>query len=267
MRSSELAHFSLSSAPFSKEIDDADLWLPSSKQGLVDDLTETIEARGSALLVGDAGVGKTCVMRALRQRLPADRFRLTYCHNVTLGRRDFYRQLCHALGIKASATAGALFNAVTTHVENLGRESVHPVFVIDQAQMLHPDVLDHLHILLNYQWDSRAFLSVVLVGLPEIEERLAMRRNRSLYSRLHSRAAIDAHSADDTREYLHYRLKAAGADRELFAVDALPELHDRTRGSLREIDRIATAALRLAARKRHKLVTVDDIVAAGGSRE
>jgi len=98
MRSSDLAHFALTAAPFSKEIDDADLWLPSSKQDLVDELTDTIEARGSALLVGDAGVGKTCVMRALRQRLPVDRFRLTYCHNATLGRRDFYRQLCLALG-------------------------------------------------------------------------------------------------------------------------------------------------------------------------
>jgi type II secretory pathway predicted ATPase ExeA len=267
MRSSDLAHFALTVAPFSKEIDDADLWLPSSKQDLVDELTDTIEARGSALLVGDAGVGKTCVMRALRQRLPTDRFRLTYCHNATLGRRDFYRQLCLALGLKASATAAAVFYAVTTHVEELGRERMHPVFVIDEAHLLHPDVLDHLHILLNYDWDSRALLSIVLVGLPEIEERLSMRRNRSLYTRLHCRAVVDAHSADDTREYLQYRLKAAGAERDLFAVEALPELHDRTRGSLREIDRVATAALREAARKKRKLVSLDDVIAVVGARE
>ena len=133
--------------------------------------------------------------------------------------------------------------------------------------MLHPDVLDHLHILLNYEWDSRALLSIVLVGLPELEERLAMRRNRSLYSRLHCRASLDAHSADDTREYLHYRLKAAGAERELFAVDALPEIHERTRGSLREIDRVATSALREAAKKKRKLVTLDDVEAVLGKRE
>jgi len=266
MRSSELTHFALNTAPFSKEIPDDDLWLPSSKQDLIDELTTTIEGRGSALLVGDPGVGKTCVMRALRQRLPTDKFRLTYCHNATLGRRDFYRQLCLALGVKASATAAAVFYAVTTHVEELGRDQVHPVFVIDEAHLLHPDVLDHLHILMNYDWDSRALLSLVLVGLSEIEERLAMRRNRSLYTRLHCRAVVDAHSADDTREYLQYRLKSAGADRELFAVDALPELHERARGSLREIDRIATAALREAARRKRKLVTLDDIIAVDGAR-
>jgi type II secretory pathway predicted ATPase ExeA len=181
MRASELEHFGLTAAPFSKEIDAADLWLPSSKTDLVDELSSTIDGRGSALLIGDSGVGKTCVMRALRQRLDVERFRLTYCVNVTLGRRDFYRQLCHALGIKTSATAAAVFFALTTHIEEMGRDRAHSVFVIDEAHLLHPDVLDHLHILLNYEWDSRALLSIVLVGLPELEERLAMRRNRSLY--------------------------------------------------------------------------------------
>jgi type II secretory pathway predicted ATPase ExeA len=38
--------------------------------------------------------------------------------------------------------------------------------------LLHQDVLDHLHILLNYQWDSRALLSLILVGLPELENQL-----------------------------------------------------------------------------------------------
>ena len=42
----------------------------------------------------------------------------------------------------------------------------------DEAHLLHPDTLDHLHILLNYEWDSRALLSLVLIGLPELFDRL-----------------------------------------------------------------------------------------------
>ena len=86
---SYLAAFSLREAPFSKELSDADLWLPTSKQAVVDSLREALSERASAILVGDPGVGKTCVLRALRHRLPAAGFRLTYCHNATLGRRDF----------------------------------------------------------------------------------------------------------------------------------------------------------------------------------
>jgi len=83
-----------------------------------------------------------------------------------------------------------LFYALSRHVEQSAAERVHPVFLLDESHLLHQDTLDHLHILLNYAWDSRALLSLILVGLPELRERLALRRNRSLYSRIHHRLEI-----------------------------------------------------------------------------
>lgn len=88
-----LTHWGLSRDPFSKEIDDAELWMPSGKELLVQRLVDSVQERTSALLVGEPGFGKTCILRALRHRLPEAGYRLTYCHNATLGRRDFYRQL------------------------------------------------------------------------------------------------------------------------------------------------------------------------------
>lgn len=252
-----LGFFGLKDAPFSKEIGDADLWLPSSKAALVDELCEALNDRASVLLVGEPGVGKTCVLRSLRQRLPSAGFRLTYCHNATLGRRDFYRQLCLALGLTPSATAAAVFYAVTTHVEELGQERLHPVFLLDESHLLHQEVLDHLHILLNYQWDSKALLSLVLVGLPELEGRLARRHHRSLFSRIHTRLRIDPLTPDDTAEYLRMRLAKVGCEKELFASDATAMLHEAASGALREVDRLATAALREAAKKKRKLVERD----------
>jgi len=252
-----LAAFSLRTAPFSKEIADPDLWLPPSLQTLVDALGDALAERASVLLTGEPGVGKTCVLRALRAHLPTAGFRLTYCHNATLGRRDFYRQLCLALGLSPSATAAAVFYAVSTHVEDLAKERVHPVFLLDEAHLLHQDTLNHLHILLNYEWDSRALLSLILVGLPELQDRLELRRNRSLYSRLHHRCTIGPLTPDDTAEYVRLRLRRAGCDREVFASDTLTMLHEATRGAMRELDRLATAALREAARKKRRLVERD----------
>lgn len=252
-----LGFFGFSDAPFSKEIGDADLWLPSSKAALVDELCEALGQRASVALVGEPGVGKTCVLRALRHRLPTQGFRLTYCHNATLGRRDFYRQLCLALGLKPSATAAAVFFAVTTHIEELGHERLHPVFLLDEAHLLHQDVLDHLHILLNYQWDSKALLSLVLVGLPELEGQLGRRHHRSLFSRIHTRLRIDPLTPEDTTEYLRARLARVGCDRELFATDAIAMLHEAASGALRDVDRLATAALKETARRKKKLVERD----------
>src|SRR4029079_8382840 len=171
--SESLAPFGLRVAPFSKEIGDGDLWLPESKAALVSDIEEALAERQSVLLLGEPGVGKPCVLRALRHRLPQAGFRLTYCRNATLGRRDFYRYLCHAMA--------------------------------------------HLHILLNYEWDSRALLSLVLVGLPELEGRMALRCHRSLLTRIHHRFLIEPATVDDTAEYLAFRLGRAGADHEIFS--------------------------------------------------
>lgn len=257
MSETYLGAFGLEAAPFSKEIADADLWLPSSKAGVVDELCEAVSEHASVLLTGDPGVGKTCVLRAVRKRLPESGFRLTYCHNATLGRRDFYRQLCLALGLSPKATAAAVFFTVTNHVQELGGERVHPVFLVDEAHLLHPEMLGHLHILLNYEWDSKALLSLILVGLPELNDQLQLRRYRSLHSRIHWRLHIDPLSPEDTAEYLRYRMKRAGCDRDVFTHDAVALLHEAASGGMRDLDRLATGCLREAARRKRKLVERD----------
>ena len=252
-----LSHFGLSADPFGKDIGDSELWMPPSKQSLVEDLTDAMHARASALLTGEPGVGKTCVLRALRQALTPANFRLVYCQNATVGRRDFYRHLCIALGLAKVSTAGDLFMAVSAHVEDLAKERVCPVFLVDEAHLLHQDTLDHLHILLNYQWDQKPLLSLVLIGLPELDDRLRLRRNRSLYSRLHHRFTIGSLVPEDTNDYLRARLARVGATKDLFSADALSILHEAAGSSLRDTDRIATAALRTAARRKKKIVERD----------
>lgn len=252
-----LTHFSLNAVPFSKEISDAELWVPTSRQRVVDQLVEASHDRGHILLTGEPGVGKTCVLRAVRHRLPSDGFRLTYCHNATLGRRDFYRHVCLALGLAPKATAAAIFFAIHEHVQNLGAERVHPIFLLDEAHLLHQDVLEHLHILANHEWDARALLSLVLVGLPEMRDRLSLHKNRSLWSRIHTRLCLGEASAADTAEYVSYRMKRAGCEREVFSSDALSLMHEASRGHLRDLDRIATDCLKLAQKKRVRIVDRD----------
>ncbi len=64
-----LSHFGLREAPFTKEIADGELWVPSSRKATVETLVETCRDRGDAVLAGEPGVGKTCVLRALRHPL------------------------------------------------------------------------------------------------------------------------------------------------------------------------------------------------------
>jgi general secretion pathway protein A len=260
--SAYLDHFGLQTEPFSKEIDNSKLWLPDSRRAVVDDLVTSVHERKHPVVTGEPGVGKTCVLRALRHALGTSQaFRLTYCHNVTLGRRDFYRHLCHALGIAYGATAGDVFLSLSKHVEDLARERTLPVLLVDEAHLLHQDTLDHLHIILNYAWDSRDLLSLILIGLPDLNDRLVMRRNRSLLTRLTYRLSIEPLSPDDTADDVRARLAAAGSTKEIFTSDAITILHEAASGSLRDIDRVAHNALRISARRKRKPVERDVVQA------
>ena len=79
---------------------------------------------------GEPGAGKTCLVRSVRDALAPETFRLTYCHNVTVGRRDFYRQLCAALGLpRTHYSAADVFFAVAGCIEDFAKEHLYPVFL------------------------------------------------------------------------------------------------------------------------------------------
>ena len=109
----------------------------------------------------------------------------------------------------------------------------------------------------NYSWDQKPLLSIVLVGLPDLRQRLALGIHRSLWSRIHCRVALEQARPEDTVEYITYRLGRVGGKTTAFASDALALLHEATAGQLRDIDRLATACLRAAGRKKLKHVDLE----------
>jgi len=262
METPVLDHFDLDSFPFRKDIDDESLWLPPSKESLVDRMARGLQLQENVLLVGEPGVGKSCVLRAVRHRLSESDLQLHYLRNSTLSRRDFYRQLCVTLDLEAAATVGKLFHAVSTHVQELKRDPSHPALLVDEAHLLRDEMLEHLHILLNYNVDRDPLLSLVLIGLPELRDKLERRRHRSLWSRIRHRLHLAPAQPEDTREYVDFRLAEAGFDSNVFARDALALVHEASDGMLREVDRICQNTLEVAARAGRSVVDRETVTEA-----
>ena len=245
----------LKQRPFSKEVPDDLLWMDHSRTEAVDRLADTVTHRQHALVVGEPGVGKTCVLRALRHRLSPTHFRLHYVAHVTLGRRDFYRQICYALQIEPKATPAAMFEGIQKEcLQTASDHRSHAVLVIDEAQLMPDGTLSNLHILTNFVWDHEPLLSLVFVGLPELYDKLRMGMHRSLLTRIHTRIELSPGSPEMTEGYVRRRLADAGAKRELFTADGLSVLHEETGGLLRSIDVVALAALRLAVAEDAKII-------------
>ncbi len=256
MNDTILGFFNLKSCPFAKDLAVDELWLDPTRLAAIERLLDAVTGRRHCLVRGESGVGKNCVVRGLMARLPETRFRLVYISNVTVGRRDFYRQLSLALGLEPRGTAAAVFEAVQREIRNGWREQrVHPVVVIDEAHLLNDATLSHLHILSNFDLDSAPLLSLVLVGLPELHDRLKLGVNRSLLTRIGTMVDITPTSPDHTAQYVRARLVSVGGKNELFASDAMTLLHELTAGVPRVVDSIALGALEVAAATGERLVT------------
>ena len=249
------AAFSLQRSPFAPDPTADALWLDDARQAAIDRVVEAVSGHRHVLVKGEPGTGKSCVLRAMRDRLSPVHYRPVCIANVTLGQRDFYRQICGALGIPPKGTPAGLFEAIQRDVETLHREHrVHPVLVLDEAHLMPDRTLAHLHVLANFDWDARPLLSLVLVGLPELHDRLRLGIHCSLFTRMAAIVEIAPASPDQTAAYVRRRLDGAGARAELFAPDALVLLHELTGGVLRCIDILADASLRVAAAGEIRLV-------------
>ncbi len=252
------AAFGLHREPFGKDIAPDSLWLDQARQDGLDTILDVVTDRKNLLITGEVGVGKTSVLRLLRSGLSPVHFRVVYLSHVTLGPRDFYRQLALALGVEAKATAPALFAAIQREIHQLHREHrAHPVLVLDECQLMPDRTLAHLHVLCNFDWDSQPLMSLVLVGLPELHDRLRLGVHRSLLTRLAAKVELQPITPEQTTAYVRHRVAEAGAKGELFAPDALAMIHELSGGVLRCIDVLASASLRLAATRDIKLVDRD----------
>lgn len=259
-----LNRYGLNRLPFSKEVAADDLLAFNRSDDIRTRLLAAIEGKASAVLTGEAGVGKTFLLRALEQQLNPSRYRVTYIHNAGVSRRDFYRQLSTALGLEPKANAAALFRQVQAEIEELADEQkVHPVLVLDEAHLLPVQVLEHLHVLLNYRKDSRAFLSMILIGLPELRDRLGRNILTSLSTRLPVRVHLDPVDVAQVDAYLRHRMKIGGCDQEVFSEEAVLCIREASGGVLRKIDLLGHACLEIACGRKGTLVdgkTVQDAV-------
>jgi len=249
--------FGLARPPLDKDLapgTDA-LWKDAGRQQAIDRILEAVTHRRHILVLGESGIGKTCVTRVLEDGLSPVSYRIEYVAHVTLAPRDFYRQICYSLGVQPKATPAAMFESIQREcIAAATEQRRHTVIVIDEAHLMPDSTLGHLHVLTNFRWDREPLLSLVFVGLPELHDRLKLGIHRSLLTRIHTKVELQPATPEQTAAYLRKQLQDAGARHEIFTADGLATLHELTGGLLRSIDVLALAALRLAATEDKKLV-------------
>lgn len=250
-----LSRFGLKKEPFAKDLAVEELYWPPSLEDARSRLRAAIKGHASVVMTGEPGTGKTFVLRAVEHDLEGQPYRIHYLHNSAVNRREFYRQLCTALGLEPKASAAALFHLVSQHIEDLAStQKIRPIIFLDEAHMLATQILAHFPVLLNYRMDSKPFLSIVLVGLPELRETLRRNIQASLNGRLPVRIHLSPLDPSQVADYVKHHMRIAGAGKDIFTEESLLMIAEATGGAMRKINVLARDCLTAAAQTKSALV-------------
>jgi type II secretory pathway predicted ATPase ExeA len=242
-------HFGLTGCPLDKGckslFDDGQLaQLATRFQWLVD-------SPGIGLVTGEAGVGKTAALRQLVDKLNPHRYEVIYLPDTDCSRRDLYRNLAMALGLEPAYRRTQLWHDIKERVTDLvDRKSIHPIWIIDEAQNLPTQFFRDFPAFLNFAFDSREMITVWFVGLPQLAYTIDRAPNTALASRIHVRVHLTAlQSHEAFTGLIEHALNEVGCNQTLLSDSGMELLRQASQGRPRHAGQILRAALRLAVPK------------------
>ncbi len=253
-----LEYWGLKEKPFENTPDRRFLYPSDNHRDGLQRLLYAIEnEKGCAMLSGEYGCGKTVLVRTVISSLELDRYEVALINYPFFDRTSFLREVAHQFGRQPEERPRVeVFRDLSQfYYDNVSQGKVN-LLIIDEAQIIDdPQVFEELRLILNIQLEDRFLINVLLVGQPELREKIM------LYPQLDQRIAIKWHlhrfDHENTAAYIRHRLKVAGSERELFSEEALYLVHKIANGVPRRINNVADLCLLEAANRQMKMVDGD----------
>ena len=243
------AHWKLSRRAFANTPDPDFVYRsPAFAEGFARLVYDATELRGGlSLITGEIGCGKTMLAQALADGLadsPCDVIALPY-PKVTP--TQMLAAVARGIGIDPPPRGKfAVIMALGARLAALHGAGRRPVLVVDEAQLASASLLEEIRLLTNYEDRQDKHLHVVLLGQPELRDRV--RKRPQIDQRVSLRFHVEPMEVDDVRGYVEHRLRVAGwSGGELFTADALAALAARSAGVPRRVNTLATQALFVGA--------------------
>jgi|SRR5262245_28317777 len=240
-------YYGLRERPFDLTPNPRYLFLSAKHREALSHLHYGISGRkGITVLVGEAGTGKTTLVHTVLERHRNDKTCAVHLSNPLLARSEFFEFMVWGFGLDPSAESSKtrfvveLTKSLTARQQAGGTSAL----VIDEAQCLSDELLEEIRLLANIETATDKLLPVILVGQPELADRLNEPALRQLKQRVALRCTLPALDAAETTAYIANRVAVAGgASERFFTKPALETIYEYSQGIPRTISVICDNAL------------------------
>jgi general secretion pathway protein A len=254
------AYFGFKSEPFCSEMSAKNLLrLPSMVS--VKERFDYVLGGGVFIVTGEVGSGKSTSLRWSQSQFHPSQHLFLNITATSGSIIEFYRQLCWDLDmeVKTGSRAAILksFKATIREIATTKKQKI--VVVVDEAHLLRVEVFAELHIINQFDNDSKNLFSIVLAGQPNLLEKLTYRSSAPLASRVIARTHLSNLSQDQLGVYLEHHLNVAGQKKQLFLDQAITAIYQGSAGILRKTNLLAKGGLIAAATEKEQLVSAEHI--------
>lgn len=249
------AFFGFKKAPFSDSPDAKQLFASAAWNQVKTRLEFLAQHQGAGLLTGEVGAGKSTAARAFTATLNPNLYKLLYVHFSSGSALDLLRQVALELDLQPAHFRGDLMRQIADAITRLNQsKKQHPVLILDEAHLLPHPALEQLPLLLNFDMDSSRYLTLLLIGQTLLRRTLSLQLHEALRQRISVHYHLEGWTREELDAYLAQQLKAGGVSHPLFDDTARQALYQASKGIPRKVNKLAVAALRLAAARKAQAV-------------
>ncbi|RLJ70133.1 general secretion pathway protein A [Hydrogenivirga caldilitoris] len=207
-----LEFFALRDDPFKITPDASYFFLSESHQEALSSLRYLAESEeGFAVVIGEPGTGKTLTVRKFIDELPQEKVKFAYVLFPNLSPEELFEAILEDFGIKSEGeTKNRLFAKMRDFLVREREAGKKVIIIIDEAQNLPTETLEELRILSNLETSDLKLLQIILLGQPELEEKLNSKELRQLKQRITVFVKLRNFTEDETKSYIDYRIVKAG---------------------------------------------------------
>jgi general secretion pathway protein A len=243
-----LHFFNLREPPFNLTPDPRFLFLSTQHEEALTHLLYGIhERKGFIEITGEVGTGKTVLCRALLERLDKT-VSTALIFNSYLTKMELLQAITDDFGLQpCDTTSKGYIDTLNVYLLGEFAASRNAVVIIDEAQNLEPTVLEQLRMLSNLETERGKLIQIILVGQPELRDKLATPQMRQLEQRIAVRFHIHELTRTETEQYITHRMSVAGAAHTVtWSRRALRLIHHYTGGIPRRINLLCDRILMTA---------------------